>query len=89
MERPLGYNVNLATQQLSEVKKQRRVVQETSSLFHLDQKVNVTVRPGITAGNRTEHAHVSSTVFPSDCEDFVPSGPKQVGRGAVRRHGRG
>jgi hypothetical protein len=67
----IAEHIDVAAEQVGEVLPEADEVQQASSRFHLDQKVNVAPAGHLPSSNRSEHTHVSRTVTGCAADDFM------------------
>src|SRR5450432_1482557 len=72
MQRLLGADMDLHSEQLLEVLNQPGMIQQTAAWLPGYQQIEVAARIGLTASHGAEHAHAGSAAPPGEEEDFLP-----------------
>ncbi len=60
-----------AVQQFFQVAPKAGLLEEPSSLLHVDEQVEIAFLSGLSSGNRSEHSHPTSAVKGGHPLDFV------------------
>lgn len=85
-------DVHLAVEQFLEVLTEGDEIQQGALWVHVDQQVDIAVRPILAAGNRTKETQVARTVCCCEPDDLVPLALQIHGtsfyRGGRARHTR-
>lgn len=68
----LGYDIDLAAEQILQVLDEGNVVKEISSRFKFDEQIDVALRGLLTPDSRAEETDRTGTMACCDPQDFIP-----------------
>ena len=72
------HHIDTTSQELLQVKDQRRMIEQASARLQVDEEVDVALRPCLAAGDRTKHADVAGAVLGGKLYDFLSLCPEKL-----------
>ncbi len=74
----LRHHIDTTSQELLQVKDQRRVIEQASARLQVDEEIDVALRPCLAAGDRTKHADVAGAVLGGKLQDLLSLFPEKL-----------